>query len=64
MTYYVCQADYTNELEFYRSLDKMEEYLIETVDNQEAVDNIKKAKDYISRMGLEKTKTILFRISK
>ncbi len=64
MTYFICQANYTNELEFYRSLDEIEEYLIETVDNEPAVNSIKQAKDYIVRLGFERSKQILFKIAK
>ena len=64
MTLFICHADYKDELSFYKSLDKVEEDLIEVSPNEEEKKALEKAKDFISRMGMEKCKQILFKIAK
>ena len=59
---FICRADYTNELKFYESLDKIYESNLKSVLEFEEEKALRTSKDYVSRMGYERTKELLFKI--
>lgn len=59
---YICRADYTNELLFYESLDKIYESNLKSVLDFEEEKALRTSKEYVSRMGYERTKELLFKI--
>lgn len=64
LTAFICQADYTDELSFYKSLDALYQQYEKTIESQSQLLDLKTSKDYASRMGLEETKKILLKIAR
>lgn len=58
---FISRAEYTNELDFYISLDRIRENLLKSVLDVDEVDAIDSAKEYVSRLGLKRTKEILLK---
>lgn len=58
---FISRADYSNEMNFYISLDRIQENLLKSVVDEEEENAIKSVKDYVSRMGLKRTTQLLFR---
>ena len=61
---FISRANYSNELEFYQSLDYVLDNNMKSVLSYEEEKALHEAKDYVSRLGLEKAKEILFKIVK
>ena len=59
---FISRANYTNEVEFYASLDFIYENNLKSVLYPEEEKALEEAKDYVSRLGLEKATQILFKI--
>ena len=59
---FVSRANYTNEMEFYKSLDYIYDSNLKSVLYPEEEKALNDAKDYISRLGLEKTTQLLFKL--
>ena len=64
MNKFICHADYTDEVNFYRSLDEIHCQLIKEAKDEGEKLLINNSKDYISRMGLEETKLILLKLAR
>ena len=64
LTAFICQADYTDELSFHKSLDALYLQYEKTVENQAQLLDLQTSKEYASRMGLEETKKVLFKIAR
>lgn len=58
---FISRADYSDEMNFYISLDRIQESLLKSVVDAQEENAIKSAKDYISRLGLKRTTELLFR---
>ena len=61
---FISRANYTDEVEFYRSLDFIYESNMKSVLSKEEEKALVEAKDYVSRLGLEKATELLFKIVK
>ena len=61
---FISRANYSNEMEFYKSLDFIYESNLKSVLSKEEEKALNEAKDYVSRMGLEKVTELLFKIVK
>jgi len=61
---FISRANYSNEMEFYKSLDFIYENNMKSVLSEEEEKALNEAKDYVSRMGLEKATELLFKIVK
>lgn len=59
---FICRADYTNELKFYESLDMVYESNLRSVLDFDEEKALRTSKEYVSRLGYEKTKELLFRL--
>ena len=64
MNLYICRANYTDELEFNKSLDFIKEKLLNSVLDDNEMNALNDSKEYVSRLGLEISKQILFKIVK
>ena len=61
---FISRANYSNEFEFYKSLDFVYENNLKSVLSEEERKALDEAKDYVSRLGLEKATNLLFKIVK
>lgn len=61
---FISRANYSNEMDFYKSLDFIYENNMKSVLSSEEEKALNEAKDYVSRMGLEKATELLFKIVK
>lgn len=59
---FICRANYSKEIEFYKSLDYIYESNLRSVLSQEEEKALNEAKDYVSRLGLEKATELLFKL--
>ena len=59
---FICRANYSNEMEFYKSLDYIHENNLKSVLSPEEEKALNEARDYVSRLGLEKATELLFKL--
>lgn len=64
LTAFICQADYTDELSFYKSLDVLYLQYEKMVENQSQLLDLQTSREYASRMGLEETKRVLLKLAR
>ena len=64
LTRFICQADYTDELSFYKSIDLItNQFYVELLDRYD-VEGLKESREAILKMGMEEAKKVLLIISK
>ena len=63
LTRFICQADYTDELSFYKSLDYLYQQYAKAI-NSSLIEYLDKAKEDISKMGMEESKKVLLQIAR
>lgn len=59
---FISRANYSNEMEFYKSLDFIYDNNMKSVLSEEEEKALNEAKDYVSRLGLEKATELLFKL--
>ena len=62
LTDFICQADYTDELNFYKSLDVLTNQYFEEDKNK--AEDLKTAREYILKMGMPEAMKVLLVISR
>ena len=61
---FISRANYTDEISFYKSLDFVYESNLKSILSEEEEKALYEAKDYVSRLGLERATEILFKLVK
>ena len=64
LTDFICQADYTDELSFYKSLDVLTNKYYDELEDKNNTDNLKTSREYILKMGMPEAKKVLLVISR
>ena len=64
LTALIFQADYTDEWNFYKSLDILYKQFYKGLKNKEELEDLDASKHYISLMGLEESKKILIQLAR
>ena len=59
---FISRANYSNEYDFYQSLDYIYEHNLKSVLSLEEEKALYEAREYVSRLGLEKSTQLLFRL--
>lgn len=64
LTKFICQADYTDELSFYKSLDLLTNQYYEELEDKNKIEDLKTSREYILKMGMPEAKKVLLVISR
>ena len=64
LTTFICQADYTDELSFYKSLDILTNQYYDQLLDKEKSENLSQSRQYILKMGMEEAKKVLLIIAR
>ena len=64
LTAFICQADYTDELSFYKSLDILTNQYYDQLLDKEKSENLSQSRQYILKMGMEEAKKVLLIIAR
>ena len=64
MTRFICQADYTDELSFYKSLDILTNQFFDELKDKNNAEDLKKSRELILKMGMPESLKVLLIISK
>ena len=64
LTAFICQADYTDELSFYKSLDILTNQYYDQLLDKEQSENLSQSRQYILKMGMEEAKKVLLIIAR
>lgn len=64
LTSFICQADYTDELSFYKSLDILTNQYYDQLLDKEKSENLSQSRQYILKMGMEEAKKVLLIIAR
>ena len=64
LTAFICQADYTDELSFYKSLDILTNQYYDQLLDKEKSENLSQSRQSILKMGMEEAKKVLLIIAR
>lgn len=64
LTRFICQADYTDELSFYKSLDVLTNQFFDELKDKNDVEDLKMSRELILKMGMPESLKALLIISK
>ena len=64
LTNFICQADYTDELNFYKSLDVLTNQYYEELDDKNNTKDLKTSRENIIKMGMPEALKVLLIISR
>lgn len=64
LTKFICQADYTDELSFYKSLDLLTNQYYEELEDKNKTEDLKTSREYILKMGMPEAQKVLLVIAR
>lgn len=64
LTMFICQADYTDELSFYKSIDTLTNQYYEALEDKNNNQDLVTAREYILKMGLPEALKVLLVIAR
>ena len=64
LTMFICQADYTDELSFYKSLDVLTNKYYDELEDKNNTEALKTSRELILKMGMPEAKKVLLVISR